>query len=275
MVLPKGSPGGQAWALDVSDAGVVVGVDNEVEPGGGFVMHAMRWNPDGSFTELPLAPDAIGQSPEAIAGEVVVGWVELTNLDTRAVRWDGQGAHLLPSVGPFTAALDVNEAGTAVGYTGPGEIPALWTPAGELRLLEMPRGDNFGFATGINNLGEAVGTTGVNTGGPEIGPHHAVTWSPDGRVHVLPRSENTSEDFSDGTAINDAGVVAGSVEDRATGVKTAVIWLKHRRVDVPPGASARPFINDLSESQLAGGFSPVSTPHTARWTLTLPGGFSR
>ena len=223
VVLPKGSPDGQASAMDVSDAGVVVGVDNEIEPGGGFIQHAMRWNPDGSFAQLPEVPDAISHSAEAIAGDLIVGWVQLGNLETRAVRWDEQGIHLLPSVGPFTAALDVNEAGTAVGYTGPGLIPALWTPAGELRLLEMPRGDNFGFAAGINNLGEVIGTTGVNTGGNGPGPHHAVTWSPNGKVHVVPRSENTTDDFSDGTAINDAGVIAGSTVDRATGLKTAFI----------------------------------------------------
>ena len=275
VVLPKGSPDGQASAMDVSDAGVVVGVDNEIEPGGGFIQHAMRWNPDGSFAQLPEVPDAISHSAEAIAGDLIVGWVQLGNLETRAVRWDEQGIHLLPSVGPFTAALDVNEAGTAVGYTGPGLIPALWTPAGELRLLEMPRGDNFGFAAGINNLGEVIGTTGVNTGGNGPGPHHAVTWSPNGKVHVVPRSENTTDDFSDGTAINDAGVIAGSTVDRATGLKTAFIWLNGRRIGVPP-ASGAPFINDMSETQLAGGFLPPgSSDHTARWTLTLPRGFTK
>jgi hypothetical protein len=44
---------------------------------------------------------------------------------------------------------------------------------------------------------------------------------------------------------------------------------------VPPGISARPFINDISESQLAGGFSPESQVHAARWTLRLPPGLSR
>jgi len=276
VVLPKGSPDGQASAMDVSDAGVVVGVDNEIELGGGFVQHAVRWNPDGSVAQLPEVSGAIAHSAEAIAGNLIVGWVQLGNLETRAVRWDEQGIHLLPSVGPFTAALEVNEAGTAVGYTGPGEIPALWTPAGELRLLELPKGDNFGFATGINSLGQVVGSTGINTGGPEIGPHHAVTWSPDGRVHVIPRSENTTEDFSDGTAINDAGVIAGSAVDRTTGIKTAFIWLHGRRIEVPPGASEGPFINDMSETQLAGGFLPPgSSNHTARWTLTLPRGVGK
>ena len=49
VVLPKATEDGQASAYDMNDGGVVVGVDNEVELGGGFIMHAMRWNPDGSF----------------------------------------------------------------------------------------------------------------------------------------------------------------------------------------------------------------------------------
>jgi len=173
--------------------------------------------------------------------------------------------------------MDVNDAGTAVGYSGAGFIsPAVWSPSGELSFLPLPPGDNFGFAVGINNLGQVVGTTGFNTGGPEVGSHHAVLWSPDGTPTVLPKSESDNEnDFTAAVAINDAGVIAGAAEDRATGQKTAVVWLKHRRVFVPPGVSARPFVNDISESQLAGGFSPDLQVHAARWSLRLPPALSR
>ena len=93
---------------------------------------------------------------------------------------------------------------------------------------------------------------------------------------MLPKSESDNEnDFTAGVAINDAGVIAGAAEDRATGQKTAVIWVKRRRVFVPPGISASPFIYDISETQLAGGFSPESQVHAARWTLKLPAGLSR
>jgi uncharacterized membrane protein len=278
VVLPKASEEGQAWANDVNDGGVVVGVDNEVELGGGFIMHAMRWNPDGSVSELPLAAGVVHHSAEAITtDDVVVGWGQLANTETRPIRWDAQGAHILPSQGCCSAAVDVNEAGTAVGYSGEGHIsPARWSPSGELSFLPLPPGDNFGFAVGINNLGQVVGTTGFTTGGPEVGSHHAVLWAPDGTPSVLPKSESDNEnDFTAGVAINDAGVIGGAAEDRATGQKTAVIWVKHRRVVVPPGISARPFINDISESQLAGGFSPEAQVHAARWTLRLPPGLSR
>jgi uncharacterized membrane protein len=232
-------------------------------------MHAMRWNPDGSFSELPLATGAVHQSAEAInTNEVVVGWAELANLGTHAVRWDAQGAHVLHSEGCCSAAVDVNDAGTAVGHSGTGFIrPAVWSPSGELSFLPLPPGDNFGFAVGINNLGQVVGTTGFNTVGPEVGSHHAVLWSPDGTATVLPKSESDSENFTAGVAINDAGVIAGAAEDRSTGQKTAVIWIKHRRIFVPPGVSARPLINDISETQLAGSFSPASQTYAARWTL--------
>jgi len=278
VILPKATSEGQAQANDVNNAGFVVGFDNEIELGGGFIMHAMRWNPDGSSSELPLATGAVHQSAEAITNDgVVVGWAELANLESRAVRWDPSGAHILPSLGPFSAAVDVNDSGTAVGYTGMGFItPAMWSPSGELRLLPLPRGDNFGFAVGINNVGQVVGTTGFNTGGPEAGIHHAVLWAPDGTPSVLPRSASDNQsDFTAGVAINDAGIIAGAAEDRSTGQKTAVIWIKRRRVGVPPGISARPFINDMSETQLAGGFTPESQLHAARWNLNLPRGLAR
>lgn len=41
---------------------------------------------------------------------------------------------------------------------------------------------------------------------------------------------------------------------------------------LPPGVAAAPFISDISETQLAGGFTPESELHAARWTLELRGG---
>ena len=112
--------------------------------------------------------------------------------------------------------------------------------------------------------------------GPELGSHRAVLWSPDGTATVLPKWESDNEsDFTAGVAIDDAGVIAGAAEDRSTGQKTAVIWIKHRRVFVPPAVSARPFVKDISESQLAGGFSPDSQVHAARWTLLRSPALSR
>jgi hypothetical protein len=61
---------------------------------------------------------------------------------------------------------------------------AIWQPNGEIRELRPLRGDTVGFAFGINDNGEAVGTSGLcsNPTLPTVfvsGPH-AVLWDRDG-----------------------------------------------------------------------------------------------
>jgi hypothetical protein len=141
-----------------------------------------------------------------------------------------------------------------------------------LTILPLPLGDNFGFAAGINNLGQVVGTTGFSDG-PDI-THHAVIWALDGTPTVLPNSESSnSGDLTGALEITDQGVVAGHFEDVSTGlpVTTAAIWVEGQKVLVPPGPSLRAIVNDLSETQLAGGFYPNSELHAARWSYSIPG----
>jgi uncharacterized membrane protein len=265
--LPTISGRGEAGAEDLNDGGVVIGYDNELDERFGWRMHAMRWSPDGSVSELPLAPGSRGQAAAAInTGGVVVGWAELENLEARAVRWDVQGVHILPSEGTYAAAVDLNDAGTAVGHVFGTEgfiRPATWSPTGNLTVLSLPEGDNFGFASGINNLGQVVGTTGVSNG-PDL-THHAVVWGPEGTPTVIPNSE-----MGQGAKINDAGVVVGYVEDVSPELRgqTGAIWFNGERIFPPPSPTSRTVVNDLSESQLAGGFF-LTEPHATRWSFSL------
>jgi probable HAF family extracellular repeat protein len=268
--LPKATEEGQAMASDVNDAGVVVGSDNELHEEFGWRSHARRWNPDGTSSELPVVPGSRGESAVAInASGVIVGWTELVTLDVRAVRWDAQGVHILPSEGTHAAAVDVNDAGTSVGhvYGTDGFIrPATWSPTGTLTILSLPAGDNFGFASGINNVGQVVGTSGVSNG-PDL-THHAVIWTPEGTPTVIPNSEK-----GEGSKINDAGIVVGYVEDVSPELpgQTGAIWIDGERIFAPPSPTARTVINDLSENQLAGGFYPNSELHAARWSFSASG----
>jgi probable HAF family extracellular repeat protein len=268
--LPTISGRGVAAAEDLNDGGVVVGYDNELDEQFGWRMHAMRWSPDGSFSELPLTPGSRGQAAVAInTGGVVVGWAELESLEARAVRWDAQGVHILPSEGTHAAAVDLNDAGTAVGhvYGTDGFIrPATWSPTGNLTVLSLPAGDNFGFASGINNLGHVVGTAGTSNG-PDL-THHAVIWTPAGTPTVIPNSEK-----GQGSKINDAGVVVGYIEDVSAELpgQTGAIWINGERIFAPPSPTARTVLNDLSENQLAGAFYPNFEVHAARWSFSTSG----
>jgi hypothetical protein len=85
---------------------------------------------------------------------------------------------------------------------------------------------------------------------------------------VIPNSE-----MSQAVAINEAGVVVGYVEDVSPDLpgQTGVIWIEGERIFAPPSPSARTLVNDLSETQLAGGFFPDTELHAARWSFTSLG----
>jgi uncharacterized membrane protein len=194
-VLHKASPDGQAWAKGLNDAGVVVGADNEVEPGGGFILHPMRWNPDGSFAELPTAPGGVWQQADAINNRG--GHRRLRPAGGSLHSGDPlgrAGGHLLEArVCCYDAAAAINDSGTVVGYVSTPQVaPAKWSRSGALTMLALPPGDNFGFATAINNRGQIVGGTGF-VEGPNI-IHHAVIWAADGTPSVLPFSESSEDD---------------------------------------------------------------------------------
>jgi uncharacterized membrane protein len=262
--LPKITPTGVAGAADINDGGVVVGYDSELDREFGWRTQATRWNPDGSRSNLPLVTGARNQQATGInTSGVAVGWAEVINFDVQAVRWDEQGAHVLP--GNHGVAYDINDAGTSVGYVEePGLRPAVWSASGVLTVLPLPNGDTFGFASGINNLGQVVGAAGVSDG-PNF-THHAVVWAADGTATVIPNSE-----MGEGAKINDAGVVVGYLEDVSSDLRgqTGAIWFKGERMFPPPSPTARTVVNDLSETQLAGGFYPTEL-HAARWSFSPP-----
>jgi uncharacterized membrane protein len=264
QTLPKMTSTGAAGAADINDAGIVVGYNSELDQEFGWRTQAIRWNPDGSRSELPLVPGARNQQATGInTSGVVVGWAELVSWDIQAIRWDDQGAHVLP--GNDGVAYDINDAGTSVGYVAvPGLRPAVWSASGVLTVLALPNGDTFGFAHGINNSGQVVGAAGVNDG-PNF-THHAVIWDPDGTPTVIPNSE-----MGEGAKINDAGVVVGYMEDVSPelGGQTGAIWFNGERIFPPPSPTARTVVSDLSETQLAGGFYPTEL-HAARWSFGLP-----
>jgi uncharacterized membrane protein len=261
--LPKLTDQGQAFAGGLNDAGVVVGSASELNEQFGWQTHAVRWNSDRILLELPWIVGARNQSALAInSSGVVVGWAELVTGGAKAVRWDDQGAHVLP--GNNGVAYDINDAGIMVGYVEvPGVAPAIWSPTGTLTVLSLPDGDTFGSATGINNLGQVVGTTGWSSG-PEL-THHAVIWAPDGTPTVIPNSE-----MGEATKINDAGVVVGYAENVSPDLlgQTGVIWVNGQRILAPPAPVVRTGLNDLSETHLAGVFYRDLQVRAARWSFS-------
>src|SRR5208283_2105542 len=109
----------------------------------------------------------------------------------------------------------------AINGTGPQVLdfePVIWGPKpGQIRQLELLPGDTVGMALGLNDLGQAVGTTGTcaNTMiAPFLAGPHAVLWDIDGSVHNLGNLGGTIDNTVLGSAttamsINDQAQVTG------------------------------------------------------------------
>jgi len=125
-----------------------------------------------------------------------------------------------------TAARDPDcPSKMAVNGTGPQILDfeaVIWGPKpGQIRELLPLHGDSVGMALGINESGQAVGTSGLcsNTVLPGfvIGPH-AVLWDKDGSVHDLGSLGGTSN-----PAILAVGNVAFSINNRGQVVGTSAL----------------------------------------------------
>ena len=110
--------------------------------------------------------------------------------------------------------------GVAINGTGPQVLdfePVLWPKPGQIRQLNLLPGDTVGIAIGLNDLGQAVGTTGTCANTlipPFIAGPHAVLWDSEGSVHDLGNLGGTVNNtlLGSGTvafAINNRGQVAG------------------------------------------------------------------
>jgi len=99
----------------------------------------------------------------------------------------------------------------------PGKIisPVFWEK-GEVRSLPTLAGDPDGFVQGINNRGQAVGSSGTCT---NIATH-AVLWDNDVAVPL----SDLGHDGSDAYAINDRGQIVGYVSSHDGSTIFAAIW---------------------------------------------------
>lgn len=272
---PTGS--GTATVLDLNDAGIAAGSETEVdEVTGEFRMFPVVWSTDGTPSRLPLAPGSAIQGGAAINESGVV--VGAGNSPRRALRWDAEGAHVLPSgTATSSAALDVNDAGVAVGWIAEGTslFPVTWSAAG-LTRLSLPMGAVEGTAAGINNVGQVVGQAVYKDAAGIVTRSDAVLWTVSGVPTVLP-----GLGFGMAVKINEAGVAAGWTSSIVSGAQRGpVIWANGERIPVPLGdgddGDFPPwgFVDDLNTNQLAGVVNPDGHDNhdqAALWSFTITG----
>jgi probable HAF family extracellular repeat protein len=153
-----------------------------------------------------------------------------THLTCRPFLWRDGHMTALPTLGGNNGqASAINNRGQIVGISEttvpdpgcpaskPGKIisPAFWE-RGEVRALHTVAGDPDGFVQGINDRGQAVGSSGTCA---NIATH-AVLWEND-TASELP---NLGHDGNDAYAINDHGQAVGYVSTTDGSTIVASLW---------------------------------------------------
>jgi|HubBroStandDraft_6_1064221.scaffolds.fasta_scaffold23584_2 probable HAF family extracellular repeat protein len=148
-----------------------------------------------------------------------------------AIWKDGVMSALSPLNGGYNSQAQwINDLGQVVGFAENGTSDTtcatvtpsqllrfeavIWGPDGKARELSPLAGDTVGYGFSINNLGQAIGVSGVcgNTRVPPITPGknapHAVLWDKDGKPANLGSLGGGGFNIPGG--INDRGEVAGA-----------------------------------------------------------------
>jgi probable HAF family extracellular repeat protein len=301
--------GDNASGFGINNKGWVAGASN-LTPGG--PQHAFVWKRSGPLIDLgTLGGIACPTCNSGASIPNEVGEVELGS-DTAALDplgedfgfdhtghqvlgaiWrDGQLTALRPLLGGNNAnAFGLNDRGQVIGFSENGVhdptclegMPkqvlqyqaVIWEPDGThtpkpLRPLAT---DTVSFGFGINNKGQAVGSSGLcsNVGLPPglMGPFgpHAVLWEADGTPIDIGYPDAT---INIGNSINNQGDVAGG-SIFADGTPATWVWSKRMgRQPLPtlPGAffSVAPCCNTINDNGQLTGFSiDPSGPTAVVW----------
>jgi len=250
-VIDLGTLGGtSSLGFGINNAGLVDGVST-VSDGN---QHAFLWR-RGHMTDLGTlgGPNSIAywvnNSNEASIqsdtssndplGEDFCGFG--THLICLGALWNDGTMTALPTLGGNNGvAFTLNDRGQIVGVaenqTQDSSCPApqvldyeavIWGPKpSEIRRLRPLAGDTVGFALGVNNRGQAVGSSGLCSNTPlvglQVGPH-AVLWD-----HGKPINLGSlgGSQINTGAAINDRGEVIGGSDLSGDTVIHSFLWTK-------------------------------------------------
>ncbi|MGO9515986.1 MAG: hypothetical protein ACLPND_02985 [Candidatus Korobacteraceae bacterium] len=171
-----------------------------------------------------------------------------THLQCLGATWQHETLTPLPTLsgGNNDQTYWVNNLGQLVGFSETGiQDPScsqatpyqilrfeavIWGPNGRIRELPPLPGDTVAFGFGINDNGEAIGSSGLcsNTALPPFtnGPQapHAVLWDRDGLPHDLGSLVNGSTINIPG-GINNRGEIVGGSQS-ASGAPHAFLWTR-------------------------------------------------
>jgi probable HAF family extracellular repeat protein len=251
--------GDNSSSFDMNNTGWVAGSSNLV-PGG--PQHAFLWYGAGSLVDLgTLGGLNSGADGPNVYGEAAIG-SELATQDPDNEDVCGYGTHLecqgafwrhgklnpLPALagGRNSNAFEVNNRGQIVGWSENGVADPTcatatpsqvyrfqavkWAPNGRVHVLNPLQGDTVAFAMGVNDLGQAVGSSGTcsTQGLPPANTTglHAVLWEPDGTPKYLGTLGDQNHTASNNaSSINDRGDVVETSE-YTDGTVHSFLWTK-------------------------------------------------
>jgi hypothetical protein len=258
---------------DINDRGTVVGA--MAGPLGIYNRRGFRWSTTGGLVALPGLG---GTDSDGLAiserGEIV-GYATLADGTLRPVRWDGAGTPVdlgTPPGAQMAAAVDVNRAGTIVGWAndvdpnGHSVTRALRWPAhgGPITLPDLG-GDAIPVA--VNDHGVIAGNAFTPNGGS-----HAVLWIGDRIVDLGAVAGGLTV-----TGLAEDGTVIGNLDVNGTGNYRAARWTPRcglQEVPLPTGALGSSFADDVNDrGEIIGSVraGDVSEPYRPFAWLPAPG----
>ncbi len=255
-VLGKGD---NATANDMNSIGWVAGQSNLVPNG---PQHSFLWYGAGPLVDIgTLGGPNSGAGGPNLYGEAAVE-SELATADPDKEDFCAFGTHLvcrgaiwrygkltaLPRLpgGRNSNAFGVNNLGQVIGWSENGVRDTTcakgtlsqvlryeavkWEPNGQIHVLRPLPGDTVTFAMGINDFGQAVGSSGTcaTEGLPPVNVNglHAVLWEADGTPKNLGRFGDNDHKMSNvASSVNDLGDVVGTSEAN-DGTIHAFLWTK-------------------------------------------------
>lgn len=285
-----GGPGTNSAALDINQAGWSAGSSNLIAGG---PQHGFLSSGRGPLLDLGTlgGPNSAAGGPNA-SGEAALVSETLID-DPYGEDFCGFGSHLqcvaaiwkngtltaLPLLrgGHNAQAYGLNNRGQVIGFSEngiydpscatatPSQVTrfeaVIWGPTGNVRQLRPLPGDSVTFGFGINDQGQAVGSSGsCSTQGlppAAVNGKHAVLWEKDGSAKDLGNLGGTSSNVAG--SINNRGDVSGTSQF-IDGTVHAFIWTQRtgiRDLGTLPGAvfTVAPCCNAINDEDEVIGFS--------------------
>jgi len=262
-VIDLGTLGGSySYGYGINNAGWVAGAAATADQTGGLSQTGFLWH-DGQMTNLgtlggSACPDCSSEAGGPNASGESVLFSETSNPAYLNEDFCAFGTHrqclgaawkngvmtaLPPLAGGYnSAAYWINNRGQVAGFAENGTADptcsttpfqllrfeaAIWGADGKVRELPPYGSDTVGFAFGINDEGQVVGTSGLcsNTSLPPGNPAgaHAVLWEEDGSPTDL---GNLGGTYNVADAINNRGEVVGTAQSSADGTVHAFLWTR-------------------------------------------------